>query len=111
MQTPRFIPGELSKEYRLLLVCARKVLSAQQLEEASSAIVEGLDWDLLGRQAENHSLSPLLYWHLQRNFPAAFPAPQNQRLKWVFENNVRRNLLLSAALLNILEALHAAGPL
>jgi len=109
LQTLRFIPEASTKEWRLLLVCARKVLTAQQLEEASSAIVGGLDWDLLARHAENHSLSHLLYWHLQRNFPLAFPAPQNQRLKWVFENNVRRNLLLSAALLNILEALHAAG--
>jgi len=99
----------LTNEYRLLLVCARKALTAQQLEEASSAIDAGIDWDLLGRNAEKHSLSPLLYWHLHRNFPLAVPAPQDQRLKWVFENNLRRNLLMSAAMLNILEALHAAG--
>jgi hypothetical protein len=99
----------LTNENRLLLVCARKALTGQQLEEASSAIDGGLDWDLLGRHAENHSLSPLLYWHLHRNFPLAIPAHEDQRLKCVFETNVRRNLLLSAALLNILETLDAAG--
>jgi hypothetical protein len=99
----------LTNEYRLLLVCARKVLTAQQIEEARSAIDAGIDWDLLGRHAENHTLSPLLYWHLHRNFPLAVPAHHDQRLKRIFETNVRRNLLLLAALLNILEKLHAAG--
>jgi Uncharacterised nucleotidyltransferase len=109
LQTLRFIPGVLTNEYRLLLICARKILTTQQLGEACSAIDGGLDWDLLGRHAENHGLSPLLYWHLHRNFPLAVPARLDQRLKCVFENNVRHNLLLSATLLNILEALRAAG--
>jgi hypothetical protein len=107
LQTLRFILEELTNEYRLLLACARKVLTTQQLEEAGSAIAGGVDWDVLGRHAENHGLSPLLYWHLQRNFPLAVPARQEQRLKFL-ENSVR-NLSLSAALLNILEALRAAG--
>lgn len=107
MQTLRFIPGELTNEYVLLLVCARKDLTTQHLEEASSVIAGGLDWDLLDRHAQGHGLSPLLYWHLQRNFPLAVPTRQEQRLKF-FENNVR-NLFLSGTLLNILEALRAAG--
>jgi len=107
LQTLRFIPAELPNEYRLLLVCARKVLTIQNLEEGCSAISGGLDSALLGEHAQEHGLSPLLYWHLQRNFPLEVPTRQELRLK-VFENNIR-NLSLSAALLNILEALRAAG--
>jgi len=103
----RLITGELTNEYQLLLVCSRKVLTAQHLEQACSVIADGLDWDLLGRQAQDHGLSPLLYWHLQRNFPLAVPTVQQQRLKF-FENNIR-NLSLSSALLKILEALQCAG--
>jgi hypothetical protein len=107
LQTLRFIPGELTHEYRLLLICARKLLTTQNLEEGCSAIAGGLDWDLLEMHAQEHGLSPLLYWHLQRNFLLAAPTRQEQRLK-VCENNIR-NLSLSAALLKILEALRAAG--
>lgn len=107
MQTLKLIPAELTNEYRLLLVCARKDLSAQQLEAADSAISSGVDWDLLTRLAEEHGLSPLLYWHLQQNFPAQVPNGQRQRWK-VFENN-RRNLLLSASLLRLMQALQGAG--
>jgi hypothetical protein len=99
----------LPNEYQLLLICARKIWTAQQLQDASSAIDSGLDWDLLGRYAENHGLSPLLYWHLHRNFPLAVPARQDQQLRCAFENNVRRNLFLSASLVNVLEALCEAG--
>jgi hypothetical protein len=107
LQTLRLIPAELTNEYRLLLVCARKDLTAQQLEAANSAISSGVDWDLLTRLAEEHGLSPLLYWHLQRSFPTQVPNGQRQHLK-VFENN-RRNLSLSAALLRLLDALQDAG--
>lgn len=97
----------LTNEYRLLLLCARKVLTIQQLEDARSVIASGLDWDLLDRHVQDHGLSPLLYWHLQGNFPLAVPPVREQRLR-VFENNVR-NLIFSAALLNIVEAFRAAG--
>ncbi len=107
LPTLRFIPEDLTNEYRLLLVCARRVLTTQQMEEAGSAIDGGLDWNLLERHAEEHGLSPLLYWHLQENFPLKVPTSQERRLK-VLENSMR-NLYLSAALLKVLEALRTAG--
>jgi hypothetical protein len=107
LPTLKFIHGRLSNENRLLLSCARKVLTAQHLDEACSVIAGGLDWNLLDRSAREHRLSALLDWHLQQNFPLAAPASQSRRQQF-FENNARY-LLLSAALLKVMEALHAAG--
>jgi len=103
----KLIPEELPNEHRLLLICARKVLTPPQLEQAGAAIAAGLDWDLLARHALHHGLSPLLYSHLQRNFPLAVSARPELRLK-LLETSVR-NLCLSAALLKILDALQTAG--
>ncbi len=106
LPTSKFIPAGLSNENRLLLSCARKVLTARHLEQARSAIAGGLAWDLLDRSAREHRLSALLDWHLQQNFPLAAAASQSRRRQF-FENNARY-LLLSAALLKVMEALHAA---
>src|ERR1700680_2173239 len=83
LQATRLIPEELTNEYRLLLICARKVLTPQQLYQARSAISGGLDWNVLDRHARDHGLSPLLYSHLERNFPLVVPNMQQQRLKAV----------------------------
>ena len=107
MDTLNLIPGKLTNENRLLLACARKVLTAHYLEEARTAVSGGVDWTLLRRRAQDHGLSPLLYWHLQQNFPLAVPSLPEQRQDF-FANSVR-NLLLSASLLNALDALNAAG--
>jgi hypothetical protein len=101
------IPKGLTNENRLLLACARKILTERDLEEARSAISGGIDCKLLGRHAQDHGLSPLLYWHLQQSFPTAFPSGLETKQQF-FQNNAR-NLFLSGALLNILEALQTAG--
>lgn len=103
----KLIPEEWTNEHRLLLICARKVLTPSQLEKAGAAIAAGLDWDLLARHAQHHGLAPLLYSHLHRNFPLAVSARPEPRLK-LLEAGVR-NLFLSAALLKILDALQTAG--
>ena len=103
----KLMTEELTNEQRLLLICARKVLTPSQLEQAGAAIAAGLDWDLLARHAQHHGLSPLLYSHLQRNFPQAISARPEPRLK-LLETGVR-NLFLSATLLKILGALQTAG--
>lgn len=101
------ILGELTNEYQVLLACARPNLEAEQIEQVRSAIAIGIDWDLLGRHAERHGLSPLLFRNLQRHFPLEFPAPQDQRQK-SFRHHVG-NLFLAGALLRILNAMRAAG--
>ena len=101
------ISAGLTNEYRLLLACARKDLTPEQLEEARSAIACGIDWKLLGRHADRHALSPLLHWNLRKHFPLAVAAPQQVRER-IFEHNVG-NLFLSGVLLNILAGMRAAG--
>lgn len=107
LQTKKFILAGLPNEYRLLLLCARKHLTAHEIEEADSIIASGVDWELLGRYALEHSLSPLLCWHLQEMFPEKLPN-WKKASPTLLENNLR-NLSLSAVLLKILDALQAAG--
>ncbi len=107
MRTFKLIPVELTNEYQLLVVCARRVLTPQQLKQAGAAIADGIHWDTLARHAQRHGLSPLLYSHLQRNFAQAVATRPEPGIK-LLETGVR-NLSLSAALLNILDALQAAG--
>ena len=107
MDTLSLIPEKLTNENRLLLACAREVWTARQLEEARASISGGVDWTLLRGRAREHGLSPLLYWHLQQNFSSAVPSLAEQRQEF-FANGVR-NLSLTASLLDVLDALNAAG--
>lgn len=80
-------------------------MTAEDCDEARSAIAGGIDWDLLFCHAHRHALSPLLYRNLRTHFPLAIPAPQQIREK-SFERGIG-NLFLSGALLNILDAMRA----
>jgi len=107
LQKSRFKPEDSPNEYRLLLACARKDLSGQQVKEGASAIRAGIDWSLLNRHAQAQGLSPLLYRNLQKHFALEIPPSQDWRGR-VAESGVR-NLHLSAALVHIVEALRSAG--
>lgn len=98
-------PKVLSNEYRLLLACARRDLSQNDLAEAQLAITAGIDWALLTRHAQKHGLLCLLWHHLQNNFSKTLDMEQGIRR---FSQNIARNLYLSASLIKILEALHTA---
>lgn len=65
------------------------------------------DWPLLTMEADRHGVAPLLYWQLKDSVAA--PPQALGELKMRFDQNLRRNLLLTGALLDALAALQRSG--
>jgi hypothetical protein len=97
----------LSNEYQLLLACARRSLNQQDVAKAQALVAAGIDWNLLCRHAEKHGLVPLLFSHLQGNFPEAIP-DQEERKQRFLKDTVYK-LFWSCTLLQVLQALEATG--
>ena len=89
----------------LLLCCARRRLDADLFARVGELLEQRLDWDVLLSLANAHGLSPLLYWHLGRNFSPLLPSSVAEGLQDLFQHNARRNLLLTLELVNLLKLL------
>lgn len=97
----------LSNEYQLLLACARRSLNQQDIARAYSIIAAGVDWNRVCRSADRHGLFPLLFHHLQGNFPDTVPNLGEHKQR--FLRDAVHKLFLSRILLRLLQALEAAG--
>jgi len=82
-------------------------LNQQDHATAQSLIAAGIDWKLLCRHAEKHGLLPLLFRYLQEAFPDAIPNLEEHKQRF-FEDTVQK-LLWTHLLLQVLQALEAAG--
>jgi hypothetical protein len=107
LQTESLTPEVSSNEYRLLLACARRSLNQQDIAKAQSLIAAGIDWNLLCRHAESHGLLPLLFHHLQGNFPQAIPHLEEHKQE--FLKDTVHKLLWTHLLVQVLQALEVAG--
>ena len=96
---------ETLPERELLLCCARRRLDDGLSARVGELLEQRLDWDVLLSLANAHGLSPLLYWHLWRNFSQLLPSAVAAALQDLFQHNARRNLLLTLELVNILKLL------
>jgi hypothetical protein len=93
-------------EVQLLCACARTQADAAEI---CALLQDGVDWDALTALAVRHGTLSLLYWNLDRACPAAVPAQVLADLRKAFQANARRNLFLTAELLEILDRLEAGG--
>src|SRR6266516_928713 len=98
--TGRFGAGaaHLRPEEQLLLSCARTRMDPENEARIRTLLREGLDWDLLLRQASEHAVRPLLYWQLSRTSPEAVPATVLGQLRDCFRKNDLHNLYLAEEL-------------
>ena len=97
--------AEPSREHRLLLACARAVLTGEP--QADPGLLEGLDAEALRDLAGTHGLLPLL-----GRFLAAFgaaAAPLRPALRDRSMDETRSALALTAELLPVVERLEARG--
>lgn len=101
------MPEILSNEYQLLLACARRSLTQQDIAKVHSLIAAGIDLNLACRSAERHGLFPLLVHHLQGNFPETIPNLEEQKQR--FLRDTVHKLFWSRSLVRLLQALEAAG--
>ncbi len=90
----------MHREASLVLACARRFFG-QAPAELREALGEDLNWPSLLEIADAHSVTPLLYWALQKECPARIP----QELRTRFENHARSNLVRTAELLKVLNLL------
>jgi len=89
----------------LLLECLHPAPDAARL----SALAPGADWDALLPVASASGLAPLLYARLSAACPNSVPPAALETLRGAFLRNTRRNIMLAAELLDVLDALAAAG--
>jgi hypothetical protein len=66
-----------------------------------------MEWEYLLRIADEHSMMPLLFWHLADAPPELVPATVLARLRERFHHNAQRNLFLTAKLIKLLDLLKA----
>jgi hypothetical protein len=66
-----------------------------------------MEWEYLLRMADEHSMMPLLFWHLADAPPELVPATVLARLRERFHHNAQRNLFLTAKLIKLLNLLKA----
>jgi hypothetical protein len=98
-------------EVELVLLCARTKVDAEKtarIKTITSSPNE-VDWDYVYQLARRHSVLPLIYSQLSATATANVPPDQLVRLKQEYQNNVARNLLLTAELCRVLKMFEAAG--
>jgi len=97
-------------EGELVLLCARTKVDAETGAriKAITSSPEEVDWDYVYQLARRHSVLPLIYAQLSANAVANVPPDQLARRKENYQDNVARNLLLTAELCRILQTFAAA---
>lgn len=100
---------ELSKEYKLLLLCARTRMTEDIGEEIKLLIQQDIDWDCLLQISVKHRLTSLLYLQLNSVCSDLVPPGIMERLKTHFNDNARINLLFMGELQRVLDIFESQG--
>jgi len=100
----------LRGENELILLCARAPVEEPTTQRIQSLIgsAKEFDWEYIYRLARRHAVLPLVYSQLQAA-AAGIPPDHLARFKKQFQDNVARNLFLTAELCGILQTFAAAG--
>ncbi|MEO6723818.1 MAG: nucleotidyltransferase family protein [Blastocatellia bacterium] len=74
-----------------------------------AVINASIDWTTAADEASYHGVVPQLWWFLQQFDSDAVPSHLRESLHHSFQNNLRRNLILTGELWRIIEMLKADG--
>ena len=105
LSMPGDLPSNAAPEIQLLVCCARTAIPPDVAEQVRSLVTRALDWDRVFSAAVENSVAPLLERQLDAVAPGALATPQKERLAAMNRESALRGLKLTAALLEILEAL------
>jgi hypothetical protein len=94
----------MNRAYVLLVRCAHLPGDANLAKEFAESTIDFQDWDTLISLAETHSMSPLLYMHLQEA-DAASPPPIKLQLQGLFLRHKRANEIRLSRLAEVLAVL------
>jgi Uncharacterised nucleotidyltransferase len=97
-----------SPEEQLLILCARTEADAETEARIRETAAKPLDWEYVQRQAEEHSIVPLLERNL-REAGAAIRAEDAAKLEALIRENAARCLALSAELMRVMDSLESRG--
>ena len=92
---------EISKEDKILLLCARTQKTPKIKSEINKLINKDIDWECLIQRASYNKLMPLLYWNL-KEFQEEVPENVFKSLKESYHANAKKNLLMLGELLKLL---------
>lgn len=70
-------------------------------QRLTTVLQENIDWDNVLKLGRNHSLLPLLYWHLRKENAETVPIAVIKELKAAFNDIAKRNILLVGELRRI----------
>ena len=105
---PSFVTATAGNtEAELLIRCARSGKNSETTAQIVALLRGGMEWEHLLRIADEHSMMPLLFWHLADAPPELVPATVLARLRERFHHNAQRNLFLTAKLIKLLDLLKA----
>lgn len=89
-------------EVNLLLYCAHTQVNEEIENNIKNLVKQNLDWEYLVTLAYQHGLVPLLFNNLNKICPKAVPQDILSELERYFQAHVKRNLLMTSELINIL---------
>ena len=99
----------ISPEMNAIVACARAFLSPAEVASLQTALSQPLDWDALERMAEDHSVTPLVAYVLNRHASEWVPASVLRRFREQFIRVTQNNLAGVQEWQRILRALGQAG--
>ncbi|HEY0083909.1 MAG TPA: nucleotidyltransferase family protein [Pyrinomonadaceae bacterium] len=104
ISAPSTLPARVGvrPEVELLLCCARTRMDDKQVERLRQLLDGALDWEYILSFAENHSLLPLLYFHLHARAPEKVPPAVYEKLRERFRRISALNMYLSGELRRLL---------
>lgn len=99
----------MNTEFQLLLLCARRSLSARQGTQLRALAAKVPDWDRLLQMAAQHNLLSLLQRHMKQHAAELLPPGIAADLKERCLHGGARNLLLAHTLESLLDRFNKAG--
>lgn len=99
----------MTSEVRLLLAACATAIGARDAELLPPLVADVSDWDAFVALAARHAVAPLVYRPLAAQAASRPLAHALDALRALFEENARRNLVLTRHLLDAVDALEHAG--
>jgi hypothetical protein len=96
-------------ESELLVCCSRTNITPKTTDRIKTLLMKEIDWEYLLRTAINHGVMPLLYKNLNANLQDSVPESFFKKLKDYFYTNIKRNILLTEEMFEILNKFEALG--
>jgi hypothetical protein len=96
-------------EVELLLLCTRTHVDSDTAARIETLTQENIDWGYLLKTAQEHGVTPLLYWNLIETCPEAVPESTLDQLQSYFRKNAQRNVFMAGELLRLLNLFETRG--